>query len=121
MKDIHSIIDKFIYVIFKFSQSYQFQNSIFFSSYLRFYARQVLACKNNVETAKTFNSLIYRAATSIPTKLECPYSWNHHWFNYTHINTILNLYVNSLPKEQLLTEYEKLVTVMPNNVQLIIR
>lgn len=120
MKDILSY-DQCIYVIFKFSKSYKFGSSIFFSSYLRFYARQVLASKNNVETAKTFTSLIYRAATSIPTKLECPYSWNHHWFNYTHVNTVLSLYLNSLPKELLLTEYEKLVTFMPNNVQLILR
>ncbi|CAC5386585.1 unnamed protein product [Mytilus coruscus] len=91
------------------------------TSYLQFHARQVLANKTNKEAAKTFTSLVYRAVTSIPTKFDCRFVWDSHWYNYNHVNTVLDLYLNSLPKELLLTEYEKLITIMPSNVQLILR
>ncbi|XP_071135689.1 zinc finger C3H1 domain-containing protein-like [Mytilus edulis] len=91
------------------------------TSYLQFHARQVLDNKTNKEAAKTFTSLVYRAVTSIPTKFDCRFVWDSHWYNYNHINTVLDLYLNSLPKELLLTEYERLITIMPSNVQLILR
>ncbi|XP_052087400.1 zinc finger C3H1 domain-containing protein-like [Mytilus californianus] len=91
------------------------------TSYLQFHARQVLDNKTNKEAAKTFTSLVYRAVTSIPTKFDCRFVWDSHWYNYNHVNTVLDLYLNSLPKELLLTEYEKLITIMPSNVQLILR
>lgn len=69
---------------------------------------------------KTYVNLFSRALSSIPVMFDTPHSSGSTWLNYHHVNRVIDLYINSVPKDDRLSEYQLILEKMPLNVELLL-
>lgn len=88
--------------------------------YVRFQIRQL--CQEGLSSlASKLSGLVIRCLTSLPAKTELSHWPGHYWLNYEHHNNIVDLYISCLSKEQQFIAYDKFISIMPNNTDLILR
>eukprot|EP00106_Octopus_bimaculoides_P010068 XP_014777510.1 PREDICTED: zinc finger C3H1 domain-containing protein-like isoform X2 [Octopus bimaculoides] len=86
--------------------------------YLNYQIRQ--AAHEGNSAADKLQSLVIRSLTCLPSRVET--STSRYWHDHQHHNKIIDLYINCLEStEQKMAAYDKFLTIMPNNIELILR
>ncbi|GAB1604749.1 zinc finger C3H1 domain-containing protein-like [Argonauta hians] len=86
--------------------------------YLKYQIRQSAYQRNGV--ANRIQSQVIRCLTCLPKPVQS--STTQNWSDHHHHNKIIDLYINCLEStEEKMAAYDKFITIMPNNIKLILR
>ncbi|OWF40187.1 Zinc finger C3H1 domain-containing protein [Mizuhopecten yessoensis] len=92
------------------------------SSYIGFQNRRLKLQRTvSPDTARSFYDLVRRAVSCIPTKYEVPYCDGVYWFDYRHVNMVIQQYMACLPLSHHTTSYSKFLSLLPDNMDLLLQ
>ncbi|KAK3578434.1 hypothetical protein CHS0354_037400 [Potamilus streckersoni] len=90
-------------------------------SYLEYQYRRIHMKSGNIADSQKFTSLFQRCLMTLPSKFPVPHHSGEFWQSYSHVNQVINFCLSCLPPDSWSTTLEKILTLMPTNIQLVLR
>ncbi|KAL3883330.1 hypothetical protein ACJMK2_029605 [Sinanodonta woodiana] len=90
-------------------------------SYFDYQYRCIQRKSGNIAESLKFTSLFQRCLMTLPTKFPVPHHSGEFYQNYTHVNQVINFCLSCLPPDSLSANLEKILTLMPTNIHLVLR